>query len=181
MKKFLLATALMTSAAFAGVTAAHAIDVTVGGEAGADITIGVGAGGADAGAGAAAGAAANVGAGAGGGAAAGEAMMPATDVMLRTAGGAEATVAADTLVATDVFTNDGAHVGTVSAINATADGDTVFVITVDDGWMEGVTTFSIYSSAMLQTDTGLQIDTDEADLRSSITAGMEAGAAAAAR
>lgn len=172
MKKLLLAAAVAGSAALC-VSTAYAIDVTVGGEGGVDVTIGAGSGEAEAGA---AGEAA-VGVDAGAGARdAGAMMEPPTEVTIQTEGGSEANVAADTLIDQAVFTNDGVEIGVVSAVTATMNGDTQFVVTLGEGWMEGVTSVAISASAVVQAENGLVVDTDEADLRASIEAGLAAAA-----
>jgi len=169
MKKLLLAAAVAGSTALC-VSSAFAIDVTIGGEGGVDVTIGVGSG--EAGIGVGGEAAVGVGAAAGGA----EALEPPAEVMIRTEAGAEANVATETLIDQAVFTNDGVEIGTVTGVTATAAGDTQFVVTLGEGWMEGVTSVAISSTVVMQTETGLVVDTDEADLRASIEAGLAAAA-----
>ena len=176
MRKLLIATAVVGAAAVS-LPAAYAIDVVVGGDGEVDVTIGVGAGEEGAEAGAAAGAEAGAGAVAGGGEA-GAMMEPPAEIMLRTDGDAEMAVAAEALVAQSVFTNDGVEIGTVTAVSAAANGDTQLIIALNEGWMEGVNSVAISSSVMMQTDGQLVVNTDEADLRSSIEAGMAAAAEA---
>ncbi len=160
-----------------GISSASAIDVTIGGGAGVDITIGVG--GDEDGAGAGVGVGVEVGAGAavGAGDGDGNGNAPPAEIMIRTEGGAEATLVADALVGQSVFTNDGAEIGTVTGVTATADGNAQLVVALTQGWMEGVENVAISLSAMVQAGGQLVVDTDEADLRASIPAGRAAAAA----
>jgi hypothetical protein len=170
MRRLFLAIAV-TGLSALGISTASAIDVTIGGGAGVDITIGVG--------GDESGAAVGVEVGAGAAAAvgAGEGNAPPTEIMIRTEGGAEATLAADTLVGLSVFTNDGAEIGTVTGVTAAADGGAQLLVALTAGWMDGVENVAISLSAMVQAGGQLVVDTDEADLRASIQAGLAAGAA----
>jgi hypothetical protein len=172
MRKLFLAIAAGGLSAL-GISSASAIDVTIGGEAGVDITIGIGGDEGDVGVGV------EVGAGAGAvvGAGDGDGNAPPTEIMIRTEGGAEATVVADALVGQSVFTNDTVEVGTVTGVTATAEGDVQLLVALTEGWMEGVENVAISLSAMMQAGGQLVVDTDEADLRASIEAGLAAGAA----
>jgi hypothetical protein len=172
MRKLFLAIAAGGLSAL-GISSASAIDVTIGGEAGVDITIGIGGDEGDVGVGV------EVGAGAGAvvGAGDGDGNAPPTEIMIRTEGGAEATVVADALVGQSVFTNDAVEVGTVTGMTATAEGDVQLLVALTEGWMEGVENVAISLSAMMQAGGQLVVDTDEADLRASIEAGLAAGAA----
>jgi hypothetical protein len=172
MRKLFLAIAAGGLSAL-GISSASAIDVTIGGEAGVDITIGIGGDEGDVGVGV------EVGAGAGAvvGAGDGDGNAPPTEIMIRTEGGAEATVVADALVGQSVFTNDAVEVGTVTGVTATAEGDVQLLVALTEGWMEGVENVAISLSAMMQAGGQLVVDTDEADLRASIEAGLAAGAA----
>jgi hypothetical protein len=178
MRRLILAIAA-TGLSAIGLSSASAIDVKIGGEAGVDITIGVGVGagvGGDEG-GAGAGVGVGVEAGAGAAAGAGEGNAPPTEIMIRTEGGAEATLVANALVGQSVFTNDGAEIGTVAGVTAAADGSAQLLVALTAGWMEGVENVAISLSAMIQAGGQLVVDTDEADLRASIQAGLAAGAA----
>jgi hypothetical protein len=172
MRKLFLAIAAGGLSAL-GISSASAIDVTIGGEAGVDITIGIGGDEGDVGVGV------EVGAGAGAvvGAGDGDGNAPPTEIMIRTEGGAEATVVADALVGQSVFTNDAVEVGIVTGVTATAEGDVQLLVALTEGWMEGVENVAISLSAMMQAGGQLVVDTDEADLRASIEAGLAAGAA----
>ena len=172
MRKLFLAIAAGSLSAL-GVSSASAIDVTIGGEAGVDITIGIGGDEGDAGVGVGV----EVGAGAGAAAGGGDGNAPPAEIMIRTEGGAEATLVAETLVGLSVFTNDGAEIGTVAGVTANAAGDAQLLVALTEGWMDGVENVAVSLSAMMQAGGQLVIDTDEADLRASIEAGLAAGAA----
>ena len=176
MRKLFLAIAAGGLSAL-GISSASAIDVTIGGEAGVDITIGIGGDEGDAGVGVGVGVEVGAGAGAAVGAGDGDGNAPPTEIMIRTEGGAEATVVADALVGQSVFTNDAVEVGIVTGVTATAEGDVQLLVALTEGWMEGVENVAISLSAMMQAGGQLVIDTDEADLRASIEAGLAAGAA----
>ena len=176
-KSFLLA-AFVSTVALGFPAAVQAIDITIGGEGGADVTvgaevgveIGIGAGG-DAGAGA--------GGGAGAGAALGGEVTADGMVTIRAAGeGGEATVALDSLVGMSVSTSDEVQVGVVSEVATDAQGRAVLVVEVAEGWLEAVNRIAVYASAVMQVDAGLSVAATDADLKASVTAGLAAGAAA---
>ncbi len=54
----------------------------------------------------------------------------------------------------------------------------IFIVDVDDGWMENIAHIAVAVSAMVQSENQLWIDTTDADLRSSIEAGLTADATA---
>ncbi|MGV8839787.1 MAG: hypothetical protein ACWA6X_05730 [Bauldia sp.] len=188
MKTVLIAATLLASTALA-IPAANALQIGVGGNLGATVTIGgdddtginlgVGAG-VDAGAAAGAGA----GGGAGGGAAAGATVEATamTAVMLRTDAAADATTefAADAVVAAAVWTEDNVQIGTVVSINADADGTAVLVVDTTDGWMDGVDQIALRTSAVVHTDAGIVVQSNDDELKAAITAAVAANAGAAA-
>lgn len=168
-------TAALVTAAFVGLPAAHAIDVTVGGEAGVDVTVG---GTVEAGANVEAGAAAGMAEAAEGG---GSGMIAEDGTLtLRTDAGVEAGVAVDGLIGQSIHTDDEVEFGVVAEVISDGEGHAILVVETAEGWMEGVERIAVYASAVTQTEAGLTLDTSEEDLRASIEAGMMAGAEAGA-
>lgn len=204
MKRILLAATFLTAATALSLPA-NTIDVNVGAGAEGALDIIVGGNGGDAGADAAAGANVGVNAGvnaaggnaggnAGGGNAGGNAggntaaginatAAAVTEVMLRTNATANATTAfaANALVNATVWTNDNVNIGTVVALQTTVDGEVVAIIDTTDGWVANADRIAVRASALVHTDAGLVIQTDDADLKASIMAGLAAQAAAGAR
>ncbi len=201
MKRILLAATALTAATALSLPAS-AIDVNVGAGAEGAVNVIVG-GGADGGANAGAAAGANVGvnaganagggagggggggAGGGAGAAAGidAAAAAVTEVTLRTdaAANATATVAANALINATVWTTDNVNVGVVMALATATDGEVLLIIDTADGWVANLDQIAVRASAVVQTSAGLQVQTDDADLKASITAAMAANAGAAVR
>jgi hypothetical protein len=189
MKRVIVvATVFLTAAAFA--TGAKAIDVIVGGEGEVNVIVGapgaeagVDAGaavGAGAGAGVGAGAGANVGAGAGAGVGVDLNAPARTDLQIRTEGGAGATVMVNAVMNTPVLTNDDTRIGVVADVATATDGEALIIVALNDDFLPGVDRIAVRASAVVQTSAGLVIQTTAADLRSSITAGLEVGAGAGA-
>lgn len=184
MKRILLAATFLTAATALSLPA-HAIDVNVG--AGAEGALDIIIGGGDAGVGAAAGA--NVGANAGAvvanaaGAAGGAINAGAaavTAVQLRTSAttNAMANVAATAIINTAVWTNDNVNLGTVVALMTTMNGQVVAIIETTDGWLNNVDRIVVHVSALVQTNDGLVLQTDDNDLKASIRGGLAANAMA---
>jgi len=192
MKTVLAAAALLATTALA-IPAANALQIGVGGDLGVAVTIGgdedtginLGVG-ADANANvnangnAAGNAAGNAGAGAAAGATVDANVM--TNVMLRTDAATDTMTefAADAVVNAAVWTEDNVQIGTVLSITADADGTAVLIVDTTDGWMEGVDQIALRTSAVIRTDAGIVVQSDDEELQASITAAMEANAAAAA-
>ncbi|MCW5718513.1 MAG: hypothetical protein KIS68_11860 [Bauldia sp.] len=180
MKTVLTAAALLASTALA-IPAANALQIGVGGDLGVAVTIGGDDDtGINLGVGADANANVNAGAGAAAGAAVGAEAM--TNVMLRTDAATDATTdfAVDALVGASVWTEDNVLIGTVVTVTADADGTAVLIVDTTDGWMEGVDQIALRTSAVIHTDAGIIVQSGDEDLKASITAAMEANAAAAA-
>jgi hypothetical protein len=194
MKRILLAATFLTAVTALSLPAT-AIDVNLGAgvEGAVDVIIGGGDAGADAGAAVGANVGVNAGANAGGGAGGGgggnmaagidAAAAAVTEVTLRTnaAANATATVAANALINAAVWTNDNVNVGAVMALATATDGEVLLIIDTADGWVANLDQIAVRASAVIQTDAGLQIQTDDADLKASITAAMAANAAAGVR
>ena len=193
MKRILLAATFLTAATALSLPAS-AIDVNIG--AGAEGAVDVIIGGGDAAANAGAAAGANVGVNAGGGAGGGgggggggaavgvnTAAAAVTEVTLRTNAttNATATVAANALINATVWTNDNVNVGVVMALATATDGEVLLIIDTTDGWVANLDQIAVRASAVVQTNAGLQVQTDDADLKASITAAMAANAAAGVR
>jgi hypothetical protein len=193
MKRILLAATILTAATALSLPAS-AIDVNIG--AGAEGAVDVIIGGGDAAANAGAAVGANVGVNAGGGAGGGgggaggnaavgvnAAAAAVTEVTLRTNAttNATATVAANALINAAVWTNDNVNVGVVAALATATDGEVLLIIDTTDGWVANLDQIAVRASAVVQTNAGLQVQTDDADLKASITAAMAANAAAGVR
>ncbi|MCW5714763.1 MAG: hypothetical protein KIT43_09660 [Bauldia sp.] len=178
MKTVLTAAALLASTALA-IPAANALQIGVGGDLGVAVTIG---GDDDTGINLGVGADANANVNAGAGAAAGAEAEAMTNVMLRTDAATDATTdfAVDALVSASVWTEDNVLIGTVVTVTADADGTAVLIVDTTDGWMEGVDQIALRTSAVIHTDAGIIVQSGDEELKASITAAMEANAAAAA-
>lgn len=188
MKNTILAATFLTAASLA-MSSANALEVTVGGDAGVDVTIGNDVNvGVDAGvdAGAAVGGNAGAEAGAGAGAAAGAAVdanvnaNATTQVHLRTTDDTTVMVEGDTLLNLAVFTADDVQIGTVTDVDLNAEGGAVVIVELTDGWVDGATRVAIRADVLLQTSQGLELDTDEESLHAQIMAGLTAKAAGGA-
>lgn len=189
MKTVLAAATLLATTALA-IPAANALQIGVGGDLGVTVTIG---GDEDTGINLGADANANVNAnGNAAGNAAGNAGAAAgvtvdanvmTNVMLRTDAATDTMTefAADAVVNASVWTEDNVQIGTVLSITTDADGTAVLIVDTTDGWMEGVDQIALRTSAVIRTDAGIVVQSDDEELQASITAAMEANAAAAAR
>jgi len=186
MKTVLAAATLLATTALA-IPAANALQIGVGGDLGVTVTIG---GDEDTGINLGVGADANANVNANGnaagnaGAAAGATVDAdvMTNVMLRTDAATDAMTefAADAVVNASVWTEDNVEIGTVLSITTDVDGTAVLIVDTTDGWMEGVDQIALRTSAVIRTDAGIVVQSDDEDLRASITAAMEANAAAAA-
>lgn len=180
MRKLLLTTTFLSAAAL-GLPAAHAIDVTVGGEAGAEVTVGGNAGELNAEAGAGAGAAMEAAAGEG---AEGTGMVDADGMVTIRAAGDDANattmVTLDSFIGQSVHTNDGVMIGVVGEVMTDAEGNAVLLVDVDDSWNANIQRIAVYASSTLQADGQVWIDTTDEDLRASVEAGLAGGAAAGA-
>lgn len=192
MKTVLIAATLLASTALA-IPAANALQIGVGGNLGTTVTIGgdddtginLGVG-ADANANvnangnAAGNAAGNAGAGVAAGADAAANVM--TNVQIRTDAAADATTdfAVDALVNATVWTEDNVQVGTVVSVMADADGAAVLIVDTTDGWVEGVDQIALRTSAVIHTDAGIVVQSNDDELKASITAALAANAGAAA-
>lgn len=197
MKLNILAAGFLAATALT-VTGANALTINLGTDLGVDLTLsddldvnvdaGVDAGATtnnngnntNVGAGAAAGAGVatgNEGAGAAVGAAA------EGQVMLRTEGDDTTMVAVDAAVLAGlaVFTNDGEEVGTVTGVQTDAEGNAMVVVDLDDDWYTGMNTIAINAALLAQVDGGLDLDTDEAELRALIDAHVAAAATTTTR
>lgn len=95
-----------------------------------------------------------------------EAVAPPAQVKIPAEGGATATVtvAAD-VIGLQVFTDDGINFGSVVAIAVATDGEALLVVDLNDGWLAGIETIAIRTSAVTRTAAGLQVDETEADLK----------------
>lgn len=181
MKTVLVAATLLASTALA-IPAANALQIGVGGNLGVNVTIGGDDDtGINLGVGVGVDANANAGA-AGGNAGAGAAVAAMTNVMLRTDAAADATTefAVDALVNATVWTEDNVQIGVVTAVMADADGTAVLVVDTTDGWVEGVDQIALRTSAVIHTDAGIQVQSNDDELKADITAALAANAGAAA-
>lgn len=99
-----------------------------------------------------------------------------TAVHLRGEDDGELMLDLDVVLNLAVWTEDGVQIGTVSEIDANAEGDGMLFVDLTDGWMEGMTRVAIRTSAVVHTSEGLRLEDDETDLRAAIMAAIQANA-----
>ncbi|MCW5715070.1 MAG: hypothetical protein KIT43_11210 [Bauldia sp.] len=89
-------------------------------------------------------------------------------------------VNAPDLVGDRVLTTDGIDIGIVAGAATTVDGETVFIVDILPAYMTEVDRIAVRLAFLYQSTQGLVVNTDAADLSSSIVAALAGAAAAAA-
>lgn len=165
MKRVLLATTFLSFAAFAAVPTADAIDIVVltegevqaiVGAPGPDIVVTPGAVvGIDV-----------------------AAVAPA-EIMIRPADAdVAAAVMAETLIGMNVFTDDNVEIGTVNAIAMTTDGEALLVVGLHDQFLPSYDVIGVRVSSARHTDTGIELDVTQEELRTDLEGAATAGVGA---
>ncbi len=92
-----------------------------------------------------------------------------TELTIPTDGGATATVTATAdVIGWHVFTDDGIDFGAVIGVAVANDGEALLIVDLNDGWIVGIKTIAIRTSAVLRTAEGIRIDDSEAELKVSL-------------
>jgi len=92
-----------------------------------------------------------------------------TDITIsaRGAGAATVTPVID-VVGWQVFTSDGIAIGAVIGVAVANDGEALLIVDLNDGWLPGIETMAIRTSALYRTAEGVEIDDTEAELKASL-------------
>lgn len=106
--------------------------------------------------------------------------IPADYVGLPCPPDAFAIVNAPDLVGARALTNDGIDIGIIAGAATTVDAETVFIVDVDPAFMTEVDRIAVRLAFLYNSTQGLVINTDAADLKSSILAALAGAAAEAA-
>lgn len=84
------------------------------------------------------------------------------------------------LVGGNVLTTDGIVIGVNAGAATTVDGETVFIVDIDQAWMTEVGRIAVRLAFVYDSAQGLVVNTTADDIRTSIVAALAAAAAAAA-
>ncbi|MCW5713429.1 MAG: hypothetical protein KIT43_02780 [Bauldia sp.] len=97
-----------------------------------------------------------------------------TEITIAAQGDATATVTPVTeVVGWQVFTSDGVAFGAVIGVAVANDGEALLIVDLNDGWVTGIETIAIRTSALVRTADGVEIDDTEAELKASLAGGAE--------